>query len=152
MKKRVLTLLLIVLCLLTVACGKKKGKEEEGEKTIKCVSEFEDQKVEYVLVVDTRTGEVSKTSIKMTVPKSFYASFNYTDEQLIEALCKNDAGYYDSCEANIEGSYVNSSIDYNPKKYQEELEKEFKVEKIDKSILEQMKQKSEANGSSCTIS
>ena len=150
MKKRILTLLLVFICLLTVACGKK--KEEEGEKTLKCVAEFEDQKVESVMVVDIRTGEVSKTSIKMTVPKSFYASFNYTDEQLIEALCKNNAGYYDSCEANIEGSYVNSSIDYNPKKYQEELEKEFKVEKIDKSVLEQMKQKSEANGSSCTIS
>ena len=150
MKKRLLTLLLIFICLLTVACGKK--KEEEGIKTLKCVVDMDDQNMESTIVVDTRTGEVSKASIKMSVPKSFYASFNYTDTKLIEALCRDDSKYFENCNATIEGTRVNTSIDYVPSKYQEELEKEFEVEKIDKSILEQMKTKSEENGSKCTIS
>ena len=82
MKKRLLTILLLFICLLTVACGKKK-EEEEGIKTLTCVAELDDQKMESTIVVDTRTGEVSKASIKMSVPKSFYASFNYTNENKI---------------------------------------------------------------------
>ena len=152
MKKRLLTILLLFICLLTVACGKKKEEEEEGIKTLTCVADLDDQKMESTIVVDTRTGEVSKASIKMSVPKSFYASFNYTDAQLIEALCNNEGGYFDNCNAAIDGATINSSFDYVPSNYQKELEKAYNTEKIDKNILEQMKTKSEENGSKCTIS
>ena len=156
MNKKILLVILIVLCLTLGACGKKKQeetkKEEEKVKTqvIKCTAEENDSSIEIVMEQNMETYQLVKATLKTVSKVEFGEDVQMTDEQIKEILCKDDKGNYNSCVANVKDGMMSLDLDFNVEKYAKELENAGI--KLDKDTFTNYKKQTEESGYTCTIS
>ena len=158
-KKSILFLLVLLLCLVAVGCGKEEKEADESSKkkevtvnTLKCDLSDEDGNKGLILVEqDKKTFKFTKAVMETTMKKESYSELT-TDKDLLKTLLCSDESYK-SCDVTFdddEALTVKMELDI------EEYEKEAAEddEELDENSLNKLKEQfeEELHGSvSCTI-
>ncbi len=161
-KKGLLALLLALVCLLSVACGKdeeKEGKEKKEEKvtvkTLECSAKEDDEEMSMTIKQDQKDYKFTEVSMSMTAPKKSYDDLKVSTEDLEKVLCEDDNEEYKSCKVKVDGDKVVVSMDFDLDKFEKEVveEEDYDVDKIDGNTLSKIKEAVEKqDGYTCKLS
>ena len=159
-KKGLMALLLALVCLLSVACGKdeesKEKKEEKSSiKTLECSAKKDDEEMSMTIKQDQKDYKFTEVSMSMTAPKKSYDDLKVSTEDLEKVLCEDDNEEYKSCKVKVDGDKVVVSMDFDLDKFEKEVveEEDYDVDKIDGNTLSKIKEAVEKqDGYTCKLS
>ena len=154
-KKGLFVLLLVGLCLLTVACGKDKKedkKEETNVKTLKCSVKEDDESLEMELAVDTKAKKLTKATMTYVLSADAYEGLYDDEKELEEKLCDSEDEEYKSCEVKVKDGKVTVNMEFDTEDYAEELEDEYDIKEWNEDALKTLKDDVKDGGYTCTIS
>ena len=159
-KKSLLALLLALVCLLSVACGKDEKKEEKKEEekvttqSLTCDQSEDNQEMSFTMVQDMKTYKLTKATMKTKLLYSSYKGMAKNDDELLKLVCSDEDEEYNDCKARIEDKYLIAEIDYKPDKFMQSIidNEEEDVDKLDADTLTKLKASAEKDGAKCVIS
>ncbi len=151
-KKSLLIGLLLILCLSIGACDKKIEKADGSLVTLTCTEKDDDNSIIFVIEQDNQNYEIKKASMNMVTKMDSDEDFDYTLEELEKRLCQDDNHELKKCNAKIIDGKVNLMMEFNIITYTEEIKDAYDIEELDANTLKKVKDASEKDGYSCTIS
>ena len=158
-KKGLMALLLALVCLLSVACGKdeesKEKKEEKSSiKTLECSAKEKDAEVTMVIKQDQKTYKFTELTMTMTGPKKAYEDLKVSDADLEKMICEDEDEQYKSCKVKFEGDKLIATMEFDPDKYEKEVidDDDYDIDKLDENTLKKLKDSAEEEEYTCKIS
>jgi len=152
MKKGFLVLLIAVVCLFSVGCGKddeKSSKSSKNVQTLKCTQDEDGNKMEVSISQNKKTYELTEGKMTMTMDLSDYgeAAASMDWEQYV---CTEES--YKDCSAKVDGSTLTVNIELDMTKYAEELKEDGDIKDLNEDTLNELKESAEKDGATCKIS
>lgn len=155
-KKGFLVLLFALVCLLSVGCGKdddKKSSKKSGERTLKCTTEEDGQKMVVTISQNKKSYELTSGNVTMTMDLSDYGeAAKGVDWESMFCNSADEEMPHKSCKAEVNDNILNIDLELDMSKYYEKLKEDGEVEELDENTLDEIKKAAEDDDATCSIS
>ncbi len=148
MKKKLLFVLVMFVCLILVGCGDKKDY-----KTLTCSSQEDSGRVEIKINQDKKTYSLTDGSMSMVIDLTGMGTAA-KDMDWDAAFCNGSSDEIPTkaCKTEVKDNSLTVLYEIDMEKYDDQLKEEAKIEEFNEKSLEDLKTSAEKSGATCTIS